>query len=79
MTPCNVIGYQRFGGSCCLRVQGDVKMQTARPSETSVTYYKTTRSHSPEDSDLGGGEWLGSRFGRFTLGGPDRVAHWMGC
>jgi hypothetical protein len=31
VTPCNVaIGYQRFGGPCCLHLQCEVKMEAAR-------------------------------------------------
>jgi hypothetical protein len=42
----DVAGYQHFKGPCIL------KMKTARPSETSVFYNKTTRGHNPEDLDL---------------------------
>jgi hypothetical protein len=41
MTPCSyVVGYQRFGGPCCLHVQGEVKMEAAWSSETLDTTQK---------------------------------------
>jgi len=42
VTPCShVLGYQRFGGPCCLHLQGEV-----------VCNHETTRRHKPEDCDL---------------------------
>jgi len=60
MTPCSdVVGYQNFGGSCCLHIQGEMtsfhftlKTETARPTETLVSYHITTWCHNPEDRDL---------------------------
>jgi len=44
--PCSiVVGYQRFGGPCCLHLQGEVT------SETLVSQHNTTRRHHPEDHD----------------------------
>jgi len=41
---CSVaVGYQRFGGLCCLHLQGE---------ETLVSYRNTARRHNPEDLDL---------------------------
>jgi hypothetical protein len=37
VTPCSaVVGYQRFRAPCCLHLQGEVKMETARCSRTVV-------------------------------------------
>jgi len=45
LTPCNVaVGYQRFGGACCLHLQGEVF--------TLVSYRNTTRRQNPEYLDL---------------------------
>jgi hypothetical protein len=41
LTPCSdVVAYKRFGGHCCLHLQGEV-----------VSYHITTRRHNPEDHD----------------------------
>jgi len=37
-----VVGYQYFGGPCCLHLY----------SEMLVSYHNTTRSHIPEELDL---------------------------
>jgi len=49
--PCSdVVGYQRFGVLCCLYLQGELhftlKMETARPFETLVSYHITARHHN---------------------------------
>jgi hypothetical protein len=37
VTPCSdVVGYQRFGRPCCPYLQGEVKVEAARSSETGV-------------------------------------------
>jgi len=42
LTPCSVVlGYQRFGGPCCLHLQ--------RTSETLVSYHNIIWRHNPED------------------------------
>jgi hypothetical protein len=53
VTPCSVVvKYQRFGRPYCLHVHITLKMGAARPSETLVSYHKTTWCHKPEDLDL---------------------------
>jgi hypothetical protein len=43
-TPCSiVIGYERFGGPCCLHLQGEIKREATRSSEILVS--------GPEDHD----------------------------
>jgi hypothetical protein len=44
--------YQRFRRPCCLHNQGALMMEAARPSETLVNFYHTTRPYNPEDSHL---------------------------
>jgi hypothetical protein len=52
VTPCSVaVGYQHFVGSCCIHHQGEVQ-ESARSSETMVTYRNTTLRHIPEDLEL---------------------------
>jgi hypothetical protein len=47
MMPCNAaVGYRRFGGPCCL------KMELARSSETSVSYCNTILCHIQKTSTL---------------------------
>jgi len=44
VTSCSVVvGYQNFGGPCCLHLQDEV---------TLVSYHKLIRRHNPEDRDL---------------------------
>jgi hypothetical protein len=38
----NVVGYQRFGGPCCLHLQGEVKIETVRYSKTLLSYHIIT-------------------------------------
>jgi hypothetical protein len=47
-----VVGYQCFRGSCCLHVQGEVKMEAVRTSETLVSYCNTTKHCNPEYLNL---------------------------
>jgi hypothetical protein len=47
-----IVGYQRFGGLCCLCLQGEVKMKTAWTSQTTTSFHNTTQRHNPEDLDL---------------------------
>jgi hypothetical protein len=42
------VGYHCFGGPCCLQLQGEVKMETARSSEMLVSYHNTTWHHNPK-------------------------------
>jgi hypothetical protein len=53
VTPCSVVvGYQRFGGPCCLHLQGEVTMEAAEYSET-LTSYITTQRYNSQDHVLG--------------------------
>jgi hypothetical protein len=45
----DVVGYQLFGGPCHLHMHLALKMVAAWPSETSVSYYITTRSNNTEN------------------------------
>jgi len=47
ITPCSVsVGYQRFGGPCCLHLRGEVT------SEMLVSYHNIKRRRNPEELDL---------------------------
>jgi hypothetical protein len=48
----DAVGYQCFGGPCCLQLQGEVTMETARLSEMLVSYSSTIWHHDPEALDL---------------------------
>jgi len=51
VTLCSdVVGYQQFGGPCCLDLQGELK--AAKSSETWLSYHITTQYHNPENFDL---------------------------
>jgi hypothetical protein len=53
VTPCSdVVGCQRFGGPCCLHLQGEGRMNAARPSDNLVSYHITTQCRNPEDHDV---------------------------
>jgi hypothetical protein len=53
VTPCCVvIAYQRFGGPCCLQLQGDAQMGAAWSSQQLVSYHSTPRRRNSEDLDL---------------------------
>jgi len=43
------VGYQRFGGQCCLHCT--LKMETARSFETPVSNYITAWHHNTKDLD----------------------------
>jgi hypothetical protein len=45
-----VVGYKRFGGPCCLLLQGDVTGDGKKTdSVTLVSYHNTTKRHKPEE------------------------------
>jgi len=51
--PCDVVvGYRRFGEPCYLHIQGEVKINAAWISETSVSYHNITRRQNPGELDL---------------------------
>jgi hypothetical protein len=50
VTPCRVVGYQRFGPTYCLHLQSEVG--AVLNPETLIFYHNTTRRHKPEDLDL---------------------------
>jgi len=53
VTQCNIsVGYQHFGAPCCLHLQGEMKMEAARSSQTFVSYHNITWYHVAEDLDL---------------------------
>jgi len=45
-----VVGYQHFGGLCCLHSQGE--MEAAWSSKVSVYYHNTMLRHNTQDLDL---------------------------
>jgi hypothetical protein len=50
--PCDVVvGYRRFGEPCYLHIQGEVKINAAWISETSVSYHNITRRQNPGELD----------------------------
>jgi hypothetical protein len=62
VAPCSLVEvYRHFRGACCLHHQGDDRpddggialiIETARTSETSVSFYQTSRRNNLEDSHL---------------------------
>jgi len=53
VTPCSVVlGHQHFGGPCCLQFYFTLKMKTAWPSKTMVSYHNTAWQHNSENPDL---------------------------
>jgi hypothetical protein len=53
VTQCiDVVGYQCFRGSCCLHLQGEVKIEAAWSSEMSGSYCSYTQCRNPEDHDF---------------------------
>ena len=54
LTPCPVVEIKRwFKGTCLLSPNSSsVKMEAARPSETSVIFYHTRRRQPSEDSAI---------------------------
>jgi hypothetical protein len=51
VAPCRSCVNRRFGGTFRLHLQGTLKMEEIRSSETSV-YTRSTRRHIPEDDIL---------------------------
>jgi hypothetical protein len=50
---CSVAGgHHHTGGPCCLYLQGEVKMEVARPSKTLVYNCNTTWLHNAENFDF---------------------------
>jgi len=45
----DVVGYQCFGGLCCLHLHFTLKMEAARSSEMLVFYHIITQHHNSED------------------------------
>jgi hypothetical protein len=48
----DVVGYQHFGGPCCLHFHVEVKMDATRSSETLVSYHFIAWCLNPKDHDL---------------------------
>jgi hypothetical protein len=44
--------YLNFGGTCCLHIQGPLKMDAKSISRTSVNIYAITWHHIPKDNNL---------------------------
>jgi hypothetical protein len=62
------VGYQRFGGPCCLHLQGEMKMEVERSFKTLVSYRNITLCHNPQDLDLK--KFVGKLEGKRPLGRP---------
>jgi hypothetical protein len=53
VTPYSVVvEYQCFGGPCCLPLHTTMTRETARYSETLISFHNTVRRHNPEDLNL---------------------------
>jgi hypothetical protein len=71
VSPCSLVVYQRFRGTCCLALL----METASTSDTVVNFYQTTRRYNPEDSHLRNFINWSSCLKYIYLGGDSHLFH----